>query len=263
MWLTHWPACLTFCQPGPPADSTTAPQELKKGAWPVRAGLHQVGQASLEVSVQADRESDSHANGSAVWEDRGGLSSWGEFGTVLGMILGDAVNGKVSWSHWEQASSGLSAVFSYSVPKSASHFEMLRFAAGPGSLAAVISPRTYGAKAGSVPEDIIVLHDKRGYEGSLWLDPANGTILRITIEADSKGGVDYQRAAMLVEYGAIEIAGSRFMLPVRSLASSKVAISAEASIGDAPSEWLNETLFTDYHRFAATTRIVTGEQAPP
>jgi hypothetical protein len=239
-----------------------SPQEVKKGAWPVRAGLHQVGQSSREVSVHMERENDSPGDGSAVWEDRKGLSSWGEFGTVLGMILGDAVNGKVSWSHWEQTASGLSAVFHYSVPKSASHFEVLRFAARGGALAAVITPRTYGVQAGSVPSDIVILHDKRGYEGSLWLDPANGTILRITIEADSKGSVDYQRAAMLVQYGAVEIAGGRFILPVRSLALSKVAISAEMTTGDAPSEWLNETVFTGYHRFAATTRIVTGEPAP-
>ena len=235
---------------------------MKKGAWPVRAGLHQVGQSSREVSVHVEWENGSPGNGSAVWEDRKGLTSWGEFGTVLGMILGDAVNGKVSWSRWEQTASGLSAVFHYSVPKSASHFEVLRFAAGPGSLAAVITPRTYGAQAGSVPSDVVILHDKRGYEGFLWLDPANGTILRITIEADSKSSVDYQQAAMLVQYGAVEIAGSRFILPVRSLALSKVAFSAEMTTGDAPSEWLNETLFTDYHRFAATTRIVTGEPAP-
>jgi hypothetical protein len=239
-----------------------SPQELKKGAWPVRAGLHQVDRSSREVSVHVERENDFPGNGSAVWEDRKGLTSWGEFGTVLGMILGDAVNGKVSWNHWEQTASGLSAVFHYSVPKSASHFEVLRFAAGPGSLGAVVTPRTYGAKAGGVPSDTLIVQDRRGYEGSLWLDPANGTILRITIEADSKGSVAYQRAAMLVQYGAVEIAGSQFILPVRSLAFSKVPISAEMSTGDAPSEWLNETLFTGYHRFASTTRILTGDQAP-
>jgi hypothetical protein len=67
---------------------------------------------------------------------------------------------------------------------------------------------------------------------------------------------------MLVQYGAAEIGGSRFILPVRSAALSKVAISADASTGDAPSEWLNETLFTGYHRFASTTRILTGDEAP-
>jgi hypothetical protein len=239
-----------------------SPQEVKKGAWPVRAGLHQVDRSSREVSVHVERENDSHGDGSAVWEDRKGLTSWGEFGTVLGMILGDAVNGKVSWSHWEQTPLGLSAVFHYSVPKSASHFEVLRFAERLGSAAGVVTPRAYGVKASSEPSDALIVHDKRGYEGSLWLDPVTGTILRITIEADSKGNAAYQQAAMLVQYGAVEIGGSRFILPVRSLALSKVAISAEASTGDAPSEWLNETLFTGYHRFASTTRILTGDPLP-
>jgi hypothetical protein len=30
----------------------------------------------------------------------------------------------------------------------------------------------------------------------------------------------------------------------------------------APSEWLNETEFTGYHRFASTTRILTCDQVP-
>ena len=239
-----------------------SPQEVKKGAWPVRAGLHPVDRSSREVSVNVERENDSRGDGSAVWEDRKGLTSWGEFGTVLGMILGDAVNGKVSWSHWEQTPLGLSAVFHYSVPKSTSHFEVLRFAERLGSAAGVVTPRSYGIKNTSEPSDALIVHDRRGYEGSLWLDPVTGTILRITILADSKGNAAYQQAAMLVQYGAVEIGGSRFILPVRSLALSKVAISAEASTGDAPSEWLNETLFTGYHRFASTTRILTGDPAP-
>ena len=239
-----------------------SPQEVKKGAWPVRAGLHQVDRSSREVSVHVERENGFPGNGSAVWEDRRGLSSWGEFGTVLGMILGDAVNGKVSWSHWEQTVSGPAAVFHYSVPKSTSHFEVLRFAERLGTVAAVVTPQAYGIKASSEPADAAIVHDRRGYAGSLWIDPATGTILRITIEADSKGNAAYQQAAMMVQYGAVKIGGSRFILPVRSVALSKVAMSAETSTGDAPSKWLNETLFTGYHRFASTTRILTGDQTP-
>jgi hypothetical protein len=239
-----------------------SPQEMKNGAWPVRAGLHLVDRSSLEVSVHVERENDFRRNGSAVWEDRRGLTSWGEFGTVLGMILGDVVKGKASWSHWEQTASGLSAVFHYSVPKSASHFEVLRSVEKQGAVAGFVTPRAYGIKAGSERSGAVIVNDKRGYEGSLWLDPATGTILRITIEADSKGNAAYQQAAMLVQYGAVGIGGNRFILPVRSLALSKVAISAEMSTGDARSEWLNETLFTGYHRFASTTRILTGDQTP-
>jgi hypothetical protein len=236
---------------------------LKKGAWPVRAGLHQVDRSSREVSVHVERENEIPGNGSAVWENGTGLSSWGEFGTVLGMILGDAVKGKVSWSHWEQTASGLSAVFRYSVPKSASHFEVLRFIQRPGTVTAVVTAQAYGStRASSAPLDALIAHDNEGYEGYLWIDPATGTILRITIEANSNGNAAYQQSAMLVQYGAVEIGGSRFILPVRSLALSEVAMSAEASTGDAPSKWLNETLFTGYHRFASTTRILTGDQTP-
>jgi hypothetical protein len=240
-----------------------SPQETKKGAWPVRAGLHQVDRSSREVSVHVERENEIPGNGSAVWENGTGLSSWGEFGTVLGMILGDAVKGKVSWSHWEQTASGLSAVFRYSVPKSASHFEVLRFIQRPGTVTAVVTAQAYGStRASSAPLDALIAHDNEGYEGYLWIDPATGTILRITIEANSNGNAAYQQSAMLVQYGAVEIGGSRFILPVRSLALSEVAMSAEASTGDAPSKWLNETLFTGYHRFASTTRILTGDQTP-
>jgi hypothetical protein len=239
-----------------------SPHEVKKGAWPVRAGLHQVGRSSLEVSVHVDRENDLPGeNGSAAWEDQKGLSSWGEFGAVLGMTLGDAVNGKVSWSHWEQTGSGLSAVFHYSVPKSASHFELLRIAARPGTLAAVVTAQTYSPGSGAVPSDALILHDKQGYEGSIWLDPATGTIVRITIEADTKSSAIYQQMAMLVQYGAVEISGSRFVLPVRSVALSKVAINAGTIAEGVTSEWLNETLFTGYHRCASTARILTGDQA--
>jgi hypothetical protein len=240
-----------------------SPHEVKRGAWPVREGLHQVDRSSREVSVQVERENEFCGNGSAVWENRTGLSSWGEFGTVLDMILGDVVKGKASWSHWEQTASGLSAVFHYSVPKSTSHFEMRRFIERPGTVAAVVTAQAYGpTRANSAPLDALIRHDRRGYEGSLWLDPASGTILRITIEADSKGNAAYQQAAMMVQYGSVDISGNRFVLPVRSLALSKVAISAEMSTGDAPSEWLNETEFTGYHRFASTTRILTGDRAP-
>jgi hypothetical protein len=177
------------------------------------------------------------------------------------MTLGDAVNGKVSWSHWEQTESGLSAVFHYSVPKSASHFELLRIATRPGTFAAVVTAQTYSPGSGAVPSDALILHDEQGYEGSIWLDPATGTILRITIEADTKSSAIYQQMAKLVQYGAVEISGSRFVLPVRSVALSKVAINAGTIAECVTSEWLNETLFTGCHRFASTAKILTGDQA--
>ena len=102
-----------------------SPQALKKGGWPVRAGLHLVDTTSWEISVLNERENQPAAQSSAVWKAQIGLISGGEFGTTLGMILADTTLGKVAWSHWEQIEAGQVAVFHYSVPKSASHFEIV------------------------------------------------------------------------------------------------------------------------------------------
>ena len=62
-----------------------SPQELKKGGWPVRLGLHLVDTSSREISVRDERGS----LPSAVWQEQSGLISKGEFGSTLGMILAD------------------------------------------------------------------------------------------------------------------------------------------------------------------------------
>jgi hypothetical protein len=249
-----------------------SPQEVKKGAWPVRAGLHLVDTSSREVSVRDERENQPPTQGSAVWKEQIGLISGGEFGSTLGMILADTVQGKVTWSHWEQSAAGATAVFHYSVPKSASHFEIIgtlqRQAALEGHATTDAGTSSRGiAGIGVRPSGVSstntsIIRTRPGYHGSVWLDPATGTILRITMEANAKDSAPFRRAAILVKYGPVEIGGSSFICPVRSLALSTAVAGAEAISGDAPTEWLNETLFTGYHRFASTTRILT-DTAPP
>jgi hypothetical protein len=249
-----------------------SPQEVKKGAWPQRAGLHVVGRWSREISVFGEKENSGGGKDGDAWQEASGLTSWGEFGSALGMILSDSVNGgKVGWSHWENMPAGVAAVFQYSVPKPASHFEVVssfqRQAGVEGFAEREGGSRIagIGARPNANPGRTTTQRTKRAYRGSLWLDPATGTILRITIEADSPESSAFQRAAMLVQYGAVEIGGKTFICPVRSLAHSHTLLSADASINGTASEWLNETLFTGYHRFAATTRILTDADAatPP
>jgi hypothetical protein len=245
-----------------------SPQEVKKGTWPVRAGLHLVDRSSREISIYGEQENQSAAKGSAHWQQQRGLTSWGEFGSVLGMILADSVKGNVIWSHWEQTSAGLVAVFRYTVPKSSSHFEVVSPLDRQSTVDSYETPKGgsriagLGKTASENPTTAATHRESRGYHGSLWLDPATGTILFITIEADSKGSDNFQRADMLVEYRAVKIGDSSFTCPVRSLALSKTVMIVGAGAGDEPSQWLNETLFTDYHRFASTTRIVGDEPAP-
>jgi hypothetical protein len=239
-----------------------SPQELKKGGWPVRLGLHLVDTSSREISVRDERDS----LPSAVWQEQSGLISQGEFGSTLGMILADTAKGKVTWSHWEQIAGDPTAVFQYSVPRSASDYEVIGYQQPAGEEYANLTGRQGFAGIGTRPSshssNISPTITKPGYHGSLWLDPATGTILRITIEADAKEGAPFQRASILVQYGPVQIGDSRFICPVRSLALYEATAPAQANLSNAPTEWLNITLFAGYHRFASTIKILTDKPAP-
>ncbi len=217
------------------------PQALKKDTWPTRSGLHLIDTSSGEISVRNERENQPATQGSAVWQANVGLISGGEFGNTLGMILADSANGNIRWSHWEESAKGGVAVFRYEVPASASHYEVLN----------------------AVPSNPGIVHTKPGYHGSIGVSPADGTILRVTMDADLTRGAPFRRAAILVEYGPVDIAGTTFTCPVRSIALSMALDDPDTLNGDAPREWLNETHFIHYHRFASTTRILAGGSAPP
>jgi hypothetical protein len=239
-----------------------SPQELKKGAWPVSLGLHLVDTSIREISVWDERGS----LPSAVWQEQSGLISKGEFGSTLGMILADTVKGKVTWSHWEQIAGDPAAVFHYSVPKSASSYEVIGYqqptAEEYANLKGGHGVAGIGTQLSSHSSNIKPTITRPGYHGSLWLDPATGTILRITIEADAKEGAPFQRASILVEYRPVQIGDSRFICPVRSVALYEATTPAQANLSDAPTEWLNIVLFTGYHRFGSTIKILTDKPVP-
>jgi hypothetical protein len=244
-----------------------SPQVIKEGSWPVRSGLHLVDSSSREISIREERESQSLASRS-VWQQQVGLVSGGEFGSTLGLILGDTAHGKVTWNHWEQTAQGLAAVFRYEVPKSASHYEVISSFQRQSTAETYITPHTNGGGVSTIDtkpsvaaSNASITHINPGYHGSLWLDPATGVVLRVTMEADLKQGAPFKRAALMVQYGAVVIGDNEFTCPVRGLALSTAVVDTQAILGDGPTIWLNETLFTNYHRFASTSRIVadTGQ----
>ena len=238
-----------------------SPQELKKGGWLVRLGLHLVDTSTREISVWDERG----RLPSAVWREQSGLISNGEFGSTLGMILADTAKGKVTWSHWEQIAGEPAAVFQYSVAKFSSSYEVTGYqqpAAEYANLTGRQGVAGIGPRLSGHSSDITPTITKPGYHGALWLDPATGTILRITIEADAKGGAPFQRASILVEYGPVQIGESSFICPVRSVALYEATAPPQANLSDAPGEWLNIVLFTGYHRFGSTIKILTDKPLP-
>jgi VWFA-related protein len=176
-----------------------------------------------------------------------GLTTWGEFGPVLGTVLADSMKGRVTWSRWEQTASGRVAVFHYTVPSAASHYHVDYCCAWQQ-----LSTQSAG-------QPTLSYHGTPGYHGELYIDPSTGVIMRLTLEAELDSTAIIRRAAISVQYGSVEIGGSDYVCPTRSVAISQVMDRPGNVMGDSlPVNRVNETTFAGYHRFGATTRILAG-----
>ena len=239
-----------------------SPRQLKKDGWPAKAGLHLVDIAKTEVNVRNERENIAAATLPGSHQPKG-LMTWGEFGSALLMVQNDSAKGKTTWSHWEKFPAGSVAVFNYSVPQSASHYELAMPAekithidASARWFGATVSA-TGGSPLSDAGRNNQMAHARPGYHGSLWIDPATGTILRITLIAEIRGNSNLSRAATRVEYGPVEIAGKSFVCPTLSFALTDAPANPTTTINGGTTEWLNENVFADYHLFATTSRIVS------
>lgn len=229
-----------------------SPLVIGHSGYAPNADLHLVGTFTRPITYRDGREVLDSVDGDGVKRKAAagpaGLTTWGEFGPVLGIVLSDAAKGRITWSRWQSSTEGRVAVFHFQVPKDASHYlvdyccawQVLNDAGSTGA------PLSY--------------HGTPGYHGDLYVDPATGAILRIVIEAELSGNDLITRAAISVQYATVEIGGSPFICPVRSLAVSGDRNRPGKSIGNAtPVTRVNEVQFTDYHRFGSTSRIVSSD----
>lgn len=237
-----------------------SPRQIKKDAWPVEVGLHLVDVTKTEVNVRNEKENIAAAL-PGPHQPRG-LMTWGEFGSALLMVVNDSARGTTTFSHWERVHGGPVAVFTYSVPKSASHYEIatpadrITHVQGSDRWFANTVRATEGRILSSPGDAGRMAYIKPAYHGSLWIDPASGTILRITIIARTDQTSNLDRAATLVDYGLVHMGGRSFVCPIRSFALSDAPSNVGTALRGATTEWLNENLFTNYHLFATSTRIV-------
>ena len=222
--------------------------------------LHSVGLSSKTVMYRNGREELESASG----KDKGqsqlspGLSEWGLFGPILSTVLTDAARGKLAWGHWEQGSAGLEAVFTYAVPKNQSHYQL------------VYCCFSWPDRPGLHPVEQVP-----GYHGEIAVNPVDGAILRLTLEADLKPSDPFARAALEVEYAPVEIGGRNYICPIRSVSLSSAQVQTYLLTGlynpdptvtlqDAPHPLqtrLNQITFEGYHVFRAESRILAAEES--
>ena len=116
------------------------------------------------------------------------MTTAGEFGPILYVVLVDSAQGNLTWSHWEQGAAAPEAVYRYAVIAGKSHYNV------DGQF--------------------------RGYHGEITVDPSNGMILRLVLRADPEPSLPLLRADIVVEYGPVELGGKTYICPLKSVALS-------------------------------------------
>lgn len=160
------------------------------------------------------------------------LSTTGEFGPILFVVMNDLSHGKVAWNRWERGAKSTLAVFGFEVPQGFAHYAVQAVMGGEIDLPA--------------------------YRGEMAIDPATGAIYRITIQAWQHEPGAAEESGIAVEYGTVTIGGSAYICPVHGVAFFKIFtpyIDEDAQ----PAPWyesLNDVTFTQYHVFRAESRIL-------
>lgn len=225
----------------------------KPGGFIPYEPLHQVGTSSATALYRDGREFEDAAGTRIKTTAAQGLTTWGEFGAILGIVLLDAAQSKLAWSHWEQGPSGPQAVFSYEVSKEKSHYEVNY---------CCVANQSATVAANMVPFRQIV-----GYRGEMAVDPVNGSILRIAVMAALKPDSPVSRADILVEYGPVEIGGKTYVCPVKSVSVTTAQMVQQTERYAQPlahqmqplKSLLNDVQFEQYHMFRADARVLTAD----
>ena len=228
-------------------------QQTAFGSTPYQA-MHTVSSSTVTVLYRDGREvvdagavsKAKSTNGSKSNVDSPGLSTWGVFGPILGTVLGDVARANsLVWSHWVQTANGQVAVYRYRVPKDKSHYQVT-YCCVPRSNDAFV--------------DAYRFEEISGYHGEMSVDPANGTIVRMTVQADLKPIDPINRADIAVEYGPVEIGGRTYVGPTKSVSISEALKTRQDdySLHEIKQTSLNDVEFRDYHLFRADVNILTA-----
>jgi VWFA-related protein len=242
-------------------DSPPTIRDPKSGDLSAYQALHPVSRSVATVLYRDGQEivQDQAAETGDATATTGLITS-GEFGPIFSVLYGDLPSGNLRWAYWQQEA-GLRAVFRFNVPKAASHYQV-KFCCVAGRL----------------------FQEFSAYHGELTVDPADGTILRVTLIADLEKRAEITEAELMVEYGPVVLGEQKYLCPLRSVSVVHAPMQTQPMLpqqyaqtaygrlgtgmisgepgGDAPLQaMLNETTFDNYHLFRADAQILTADNA--
>jgi hypothetical protein len=213
--------------------------------------VHYVGKSGLAITYRDRKEVEDESATKALKHDGkiGGLVTSGEFGPILSMVLSDALKGKITWARWEQGSSGKLAVFHYTVPDEKSNYSV--------KFCCIANGYTNGQP------DLQMFDERASYRGEIAFDPANGSILRMTVQAEMPPKGLVSNAGIVMEYGSVEIGGQSYICPVKSVSvlmahtAVQEGMQSRSNYQGAAKTFLNDIAYGQYQRFGSEARIVS------
>lgn len=117
-----------------------------------------------------------------------GMTSTGEFGTTLQAVFDPQSKTEFEWKKWDTLRGQPVSVFSFHVDQEHSQAQL------------------------EVPSRKAVI----GYHGLIYASRDSNTVLRLTTEAEAPKDFPLQDVTHLLDYGAVEISGQQFLLPLHA-----------------------------------------------
>jgi VWFA-related protein len=229
----------------PPADLSIAPPSIvgMPQFLPNPLPLHMVSRYSVIVRYRDGDEIQETKKNVRAPDANFGLSTRGEFGPILTMVLSDALHSSTVWQRWEIGSNGPIAVLRYQVPKGKSGYTVV------------------------LPKDHTMVPFHPAYHGAIAIDPAHGDILRLTIITDLDPIYKPVTTGIMVEYGPVTIGEQTYTCPLRAVAYSRMPQSGDPGVwaaGNFPLlTRINDVAFTQYHLFHSGSRIIDTAEVDP
>lgn len=231
------------------------PLQISLGGWyPEHRNLHPAGTFTQQITYRDGHEVSDQGTATDVSAPKphaspDGLTTTGEFGPVLATAITDALKGQMTFSHWEQTPAGTTAVFHFQIPQDASHY--------PVNFCWIEAPRlnSYRHINDMADAQLNCYKGTPAYHGSISIDPATGTVLRIAIESELPHSGRLARADILVQYGTVEIGGRLYTCPVRGVALTLIRFPPTEVAPARTMLCLNNATFSNYHLFASTVRV--------
>jgi hypothetical protein len=210
--------------------------------------LHQSEVSKANVLYRQGQELVNGRSGVDMKPGGGTLFTYGTFGPMLNTARAALAYGKgVSWSRWERGVTGREAVFRFAVPET-----------GPNG------DTVTGCCIPDHAEDTW-FEIFPAYHGEVAIDPATGSILRITLEANLLGFAPVEVSNISVEYGPLTLELHTYFVPKRSVSLWRGR--SLPNIGESDASFLtwgpeetriNVFTFDHYHVFHGTVRMLPG-----